>query len=107
MKVGTVSVSNIRLAEMIGATAKKPLGPYLLMKSRLGGVSILRFGLEPFGIDMKQRCTPYQKGKSAADNLPIFACNICGITASQVILCTRDNCPTELTVHCAASTAKH
>lgn len=38
MKVGTVSVSNIRLAEMIGATAKKPLGPYLLMKSRLGGV---------------------------------------------------------------------
>lgn len=38
MKVGTVFVSNIRLSEMIGATAKKPIGPYLVMQSRLGGI---------------------------------------------------------------------
>lgn len=38
MKIGTVIISNIRLAEMIGATAKKPIGPYLVMKSKLGGV---------------------------------------------------------------------
>jgi len=41
MKVGTVTVSNIRLAEMIGATDKKPLGPYLEMKSKLGGIRSL------------------------------------------------------------------
>jgi hypothetical protein len=37
MQVGSLIVSNIRLAEMIGAKSDKPLGPYLLVKSKLGG----------------------------------------------------------------------
>lgn len=37
MQVGTLTISNIRLAEMIGAKSNKPIGPYLLVRSELGG----------------------------------------------------------------------
>jgi len=36
----------------------------------------------------------------------IFTCAICGIKATEVVLCTRDDCMTPITVHCAASNRK-
>jgi hypothetical protein len=37
MQVGTLIVSNIRLAEMIGEVSEKPFGKFILVKSKLGG----------------------------------------------------------------------
>jgi hypothetical protein len=36
----------------------------------------------------------------------IFICAICGIKATEAVLCTRDDCMTPITVHCAASNRK-
>jgi len=36
----------------------------------------------------------------------IFTCAICGIKATEVVLCTREDCMTPITVHCAASNRK-
>lgn len=39
---------------------------------------------------------------SEAEQKPVvFYCNVCGARAAQPILCTKDNCPTELTVNYA------
>lgn len=38
MKIGVVAVSNIKIADMVGATIGKPVGTYLEMRSRQGSV---------------------------------------------------------------------
>lgn len=38
MKIGELVVSNIRLAELIGATAIKPKGYFFVVRSKIGGI---------------------------------------------------------------------
>lgn len=37
MMVGELTVSNVRIAEMLGGVGVKPVGPYIRVRSRLGG----------------------------------------------------------------------
>ena len=46
MQVGSVTVSNIKIAEMIGAKAKKPVGPFILVRSKMGGYRYWEADLE-------------------------------------------------------------